>query len=76
MTPRQALVAHLEEWHPRGLRRDHVPTNRSMAWLVTWHMRQHHRYATNHTHAGPNLGPDQRPPGWYTGADPVPKDTA
>lgn len=40
MTPRQALVAHLEEWHPRGLR------------------------------------PDQRPPGWYTGADPVPKDTA
>jgi hypothetical protein len=35
------------------------------------HAERHYRYAPNHYHAGPNTGPSNRPPGWYTGEDAV-----
>jgi hypothetical protein len=70
MTTRQRLLAHIAELH----------TGRSQPalwWpykrLASWHARQHHRYWTNHYHEGPNLGPDQRPPGWYTGEGAIKK---
>lgn len=82
-TPKQTLVAHIEEMHG-GLR----PTNRGgsarlaghprPSWnfeqLATWHARKHHRYVTNHYHEGPNTDANNRPPGWRTGEDAVKVD--
>lgn len=68
---RAALQAHLDDCH-KGGPGGRWPTRK----LSTWHARQHHRYSTDHYHAGANLGPEDRPPGWATGADAIPrKDT-
>jgi hypothetical protein len=73
MTPKQALAAHIANYHqalPKGSGRW------TMAQLRQWHRTHHHRYGAglDHTHAGPNLGPSRRPPGWDTGADVVPRE--
>lgn len=67
MTPKQVLVAHIDELHrkkpPRGL---------TYAALGLWHARQHHQlWITSHRHEGLNLGPLCRPPGWRTGENVV-----
>lgn len=65
---KQRLMAHVAEHH--GRRR--LPPRLSMEGLARWHANEHHRLAfLDHYHAGPNLGPDQRPSGWRTGADAV-----
>lgn len=66
MTPKQVLRAHVTGEH-RG-----APARATLVELARWHARQHHRLACSHYHAGVNRGPDQRPPGWYTGEDSVP----
>lgn len=72
-TPKQHLIAHLEAGHTGPARRRRISARWTQAELAEWHARQHHRYATNHYHVGPNTGPNDRPLGWYTGADAVPK---
>lgn len=60
------LRKHVHDMHP------HVRMCRSNADLATAHARDHYRLGNiNHYHKGPNLGPDQRPDGWYTGEDAV-----
>ena len=77
MTPRQILLAHLEEHHAKqnvGLRRW---TSRStLKELERSHGYAHHHYGdrTHSHHAegeAPNRGPDSRPRGWRTGEDVV-----
>lgn len=68
-TPKQALLAHIDAMHRRKLPRKRM----SYQELGQWHAAQHHHYLNNHVHAGVNLGPDNRPAGWRTGADVVPK---
>lgn len=77
MTPKQVLVAHVEERHggfpsyERGRARLYGAPARSWTRekLARWHARQHHRYSTNHRHAGSNTCAEDRPPGWWTGED-------
>jgi hypothetical protein len=66
--PRRTLAEHLADRHPR------VKVGRkALAVLQRAHGRDHHHYKGNHFHAYPtppvNPGPDNRPPGWKTGAD-------
>jgi hypothetical protein len=61
------LRQHMIEMHPR------TPRPRSNADLITAHRREHHHFLTSHIHAGTNLGPGDRPEGWTTGADAVPR---
>lgn len=61
-TPKQKLVAHIRAFHHKGW----VPTL-TYEGLGKWHATQHHRFHTNHTHEGVNLGAGDRPPGWRTG---------
>ena len=63
-----SLRKHMKELHPNAK----LP--RSNADLIREHKRQHHQLSPNHIHAGVNLGPDQRPPGWTTGEDVVMKE--
>lgn len=60
------LRDHMKAYHPKAQPR------RSNADLAAEHARQHHRYtfALDHHHGG-SRGADDRPPGWYTGADVV-----
>lgn len=66
-----ALLAHLAAMH-----NGNVPATWSFDRLAAWHAHEHHHYAysLSHYHAGPNLGPSARPPGWRTGADPIPRE--
>lgn len=64
--PTADLRAHLLAMHP------HMKIPRTGGDLAVAHAVQHYRYLPSHDHAGPNRGPDQRPPGWVTGADAVP----
>jgi hypothetical protein len=66
-TPKQILASHIRNDHRRR-----PAKSMTFAELQRWHVAQHHRYAVNHFHAGPNH-PDERPPGWYTGEDVVPR---
>jgi hypothetical protein len=69
VTTKQTLRRHIEDMH----RRPHgAISHMTLAELQRFHRGQHHRYATDHSHAGANLGPGQRPPGWSTGEDVVP----
>jgi hypothetical protein len=68
-TPKQALLTHILSMH--GLGHPRPAGHWTLERLRKWHAHTHHRFSPNHFHAGPNLGPDQRPPGWYTGADAV-----
>ena len=71
-TPKQKLREHLDRMHgTRGLL---LPQRSTLVQLQRWHANEHHRYHTSHYHAGVNLGPDQRPDGWYSGADAIPTD--
>ena len=65
-----SLRKHMREMH-HNLR---LP--RSNADLLKLHRREHHHFATNHIHnpGWPNTGPDNRPPGWTTGEDAVPRE--
>ena len=68
MTARKRLLTHIysEHYHqPRG--------GLSFAQLGRWHSDQHHRYVIAHDHAGPNTGPNDRPPGWKTGEGSIPR---
>lgn len=65
---RRRLREHMREMHPRVRP---VPSALTAAALA--HAREHHRRSPGHYHAGPNLGPDVRPPGWRTGEDAQPK---
>lgn len=69
MTAKQTLFAHIRECHRAGRGRVDRMT---LVELQAWHANQHHRYFTNHHHAGVNLGPGDRPAGWRTGEDAVP----
>jgi hypothetical protein len=60
-----SLRQHMRELHPNA------PLPRSNDDLIREHMRQHWRFRTSHIHAGANLGPGDRPPGWTTGEDVV-----
>lgn len=60
-----SLRRHMRELHPT------VSRPRSNADLVREHRNQHHRYQLNHSHAGANTGPGDRPVGWTTGEDVV-----
>lgn len=62
------LREHMLAMHP------HMKIPRPNADLALAHSIQHHRYAPNHYHEGPNAGPDQRPPGWTTGEGAVLKE--
>lgn len=66
VTPKQVLLVHINELHRQ-------PPRKRMNYdeLGRWHAEQHHRFSPSHVHAGVNLGPGRRPPGWRTGADPV-----
>jgi hypothetical protein len=67
--PRQALVAHLTEFHRSRVK---ITTHDTVETLGRKHGRDHHHYAPrNHRHEGVNLGPNHRPPGWKTGLDVV-----
>lgn len=70
MTPKQVLLAHIQEHHTTQANRS-LKRRPTLADLKRWHSRQHHRVWTNHYHAGPNTGPSERPPGWFTGEDVV-----
>ena len=59
------LRAHIRAMHPW------INPRRSLVLLERDHAHEHHRYLPNHYHAGTNLGPDQRPPGWRTGEDAI-----
>jgi hypothetical protein len=61
------LREHLRKRHSRV----HIP--RSNVAVERLHALEHHRYVCNHDHAGPNLGPSQRPEGWRTGGDVIEK---
>jgi hypothetical protein len=77
MTPKQELLAHIENDHSRlakwpGLRRATLKKLQSM------HSTEHHRNSPNHFHTPDNkgslVGPNstnRRPSGWLTGADAV-----
>lgn len=64
MTPKQVLLNHIQGMHSRL---SHVNRKWTMAEMAKVHSNQHHRLSSNHYHEGVNLGPDNRPPGWYTG---------
>lgn len=72
MTPKEALRQHVVDMHRRP---PGALSRYTMAELQRFHREQHHRYGTDHGHAGPNRGPSQRPPGWSTGLDVVPRET-
>lgn len=70
-TPKQVLRQHIIGHHsPR-----HWPAGfdrMTYTQLQRWHADRHHRSGgLSHYHAGPNRGPSERPPGWYTGEDVV-----
>lgn len=65
MTPKQELSHHLVALH--GLSSNPRWTLKQLAGM---HARRHHRHSPNHHH-GLNPGPNQRPAGWYTGANAV-----
>lgn len=67
MTPKQILVAHIRSMHRR---RPSNPEAMTLLNLKAWHAGQHHRYTLSHHH-GPNIGPNDRPRGWFTGEDAV-----
>lgn len=67
-TPKQRLRSHIVNDHHRQ-----PAQSWTMAQMAAWHAEQHHRYRTSHYHAGPNLGAGDRPPGWRTGEDAVPR---
>jgi hypothetical protein len=66
VTPKQLLVQHIADFHRRP------PGGMTYRELGAWHAGQHHRYSTDHHHAGSNTGPMDRPPGWKTGTDMAP----
>jgi hypothetical protein len=67
VTAKQRLRSHIVNDHRR------IPAKSwTMKQMADWHAHEHWRYHQRHYHAGPNLGPDQRPPGWRTGEDAVP----
>lgn len=68
-TPKQTLLAHFAERHPHAYK----PKSMTLAQLQAFHRLVHHRYATDHVHAGANLGAGDRPEGWTTGGDVVMK---
>lgn len=70
MTPKQKLREHIAGMHGKF-----IPARWTLVELQAWHANQHHRYYTNHVHAGVNLGAGDRPPGWRTGEDAIPKET-
>jgi hypothetical protein len=61
MTPKQTLLAHLQELH-KGLGSKHWTLER----LQALHRRHHHELHCSHHH-GYTSGPGDRPPGWTTG---------
>ena len=68
MTPKRVLLSHIHNMHRRR-----PAQGWTMAQMAKWHADQHYRYSPNHYHEGLNLGPDQRPEGWYTGEGAVTK---
>jgi GNAT superfamily N-acetyltransferase len=71
VTPKQTLVAHIDEMHRR------ISTKgKTLKELQTLHARDHHRSTTlSHYHEGLNLGAGDRPEGWYTGTGVVMKSS-
>lgn len=73
-TAKQVLMEHIESRHggfatrQGGLRR-RPHRSWTLERMASWHAYQHHRYVTNHYHAGPNTDANNRPPGWRTGED-------
>lgn len=65
-TIKQRLRAHLIDGHDYE-----PPKNWTAEQMRGLHMREHHLDSPDHSHAGPN-SPNNRPPGWYTGADAIP----
>jgi len=66
MSTKQTLLMHIRSEHKRQ------PSARlTLAELQRWHAREHHQYYCSHYHEGTNLGPNDRPAGWYTGEDAV-----
>lgn len=61
------LRQHMKALHPR------VRLARSNADLIKQHCKEHHQFATSHTHGGTKHGggPNDRPAGWKTGEDVV-----
>lgn len=66
MTPKQRLKEHIATSHGKL-----IPKHWTLKEIQRWHAHEHHQFVTNHVHAGPNRGPDQRPPGWLTGEDAI-----
>lgn len=62
-----SLREHVKAMHPK------LPLRRATKDLEREHGRAHHRLMPNHYHEGVNTGPDQRPRGWRTGEDAVPR---
>jgi hypothetical protein len=62
---RADLAAHLAERH----RHITVRASWTAGDLAQVHAEAHHRYRTDHHHAGVNTGASERPSGWYTGRD-------
>lgn len=61
MTDKQRLIAHLEEHHRL------IPRTKTFTEMGKLHAMEHHERWCDHIHAGANLGPNDRPPGWRTG---------
>lgn len=68
-TKKQKLRTHIVSVHRR---------QPAVSWteqqMAAWHIKEHHQFACSHLHMGANLGPGDRPAGWYTGEDVVPRD--
>jgi hypothetical protein len=62
------LWEHVKAMHRYRQRPGGAKPSWTLAKLQRWHAEQHHRYGSrSHFLVGVNLGPDQRPDGWYTG---------